>query len=162
MKNKKKFLISAISFMLVLLVCILPLSAKANDSIDFKYTSEEKYVADYMCGLINPIGQSGVGSTYNYYSAQITHDYAFKNVAEELAKSKYQVWASIYWNKIDSFISADFKTAFGTRSYEEGIYEAILLDYISYVGFVLIINNFSSILWSEDDMIFAHPFGMCE
>ena len=33
---------------------------------------------------------------------------------------------------------------------------------ISYVLFVLIVNYFSSILWCEDDMIFAHPFRMCE
>ena len=39
---------------------------------------------------------------------------------------------------------------------------AQLLYNISYVLFVLIVNYFSSILWCEDDMIFAHPFRMCE
>ncbi|MEE3450828.1 MAG: leucine-rich repeat protein [Acutalibacteraceae bacterium] len=131
-KNKKGILTIVFSFMLVLLVCILPITAQAGNSGNFSYTSEEKYVADYMCGLIDPTGQTGTGSTFNFYSAQITHDFAFKNVAEELANSEYQVGASIYWNKIDSFFSADFKAAFGTRSYEEGIYEAILLDYISF------------------------------
>lgn len=33
---------------------------------------------------------------------------------------------------------------------------------ISDILFVLIVNYFSSILWCEDDMIFAHPFCMCE
>ena len=33
---------------------------------------------------------------------------------------------------------------------------------ISNILFVLIVNYFSSILWCEDDMIFAHPFCMCE
>ena len=39
---------------------------------------------------------------------------------------------------------------------------AQLLYYLSDILFILIINYFSSILWSEDDMIFAHPFCMCE
>ncbi len=39
---------------------------------------------------------------------------------------------------------------------------AQLLYNISYVLFVLIVNYFSSILWCEDDMIFAHPFRMYE
>lgn len=37
-----------------------------------------------------------------------------------------------------------------------------LFNNISYIHFVLIVNYFSSILWCEDDMIFAHPFRMCK
>ena len=39
---------------------------------------------------------------------------------------------------------------------------AQLLYNISNILFVLIVNYFSSILWCEDNMIFAHPFRMCE
>ena len=39
---------------------------------------------------------------------------------------------------------------------------AQLLYNISNILFVLIVNYFSSILWCEDNMIFAHPFCMCE
>lgn len=38
---------------------------------------------------------------------------------------------------------------------------AQLLYYLPDILFILIINYFSSILWSEDDMVLTHPLCVC-
>ena len=37
-----------------------------------------------------------------------------------------------------------------------------LMKYLCKILFVLIVNYFSSILWCEHNMVFAHPFRMCK